>query len=493
LSIYPSSFILYSSPLNSERKVLKNSFAGLIALGAGSFLNLLTVSLLARYLGTAGFGQYSYIMAFVGAFQLCSEMGLSTVLVRDITLDKKNVNKYMGEALPLLWTLALGTLALIFLSARILHPDPELLTSLYIAGIATVVTTQPNIYIAVFRAFESMEINAIAFILQKVFFLALIYLIAIRGQQQLPGVFLALLGANLLVWFFYYLIAIQKYGRPKPRINVKYCVSLLKEAIPVGFGEISRKIIWQVDILILGIIDLPVSIALYSSAYKLLGALNLIPQVFAIPLYPYLSQLAENSPEALARAYEKSLKFMWILSLPIAIGTVVLSDRIIFAFFWTQYSGAAAALKILIWATMFLFLSSNYKYLFTILRKQHLYTYLVVLSLTVNTLLDLILIPLLSYKGACFATLITEVILYLVGYYFLRKSGVVVPLIPNAAKPLLGGVIAGMILYSVRDVSYGLLGLIGFMDFGFYFLLLFLFRTFSQKEIEGLVRLVKKS
>lgn len=479
--------------MNSERNVLKNSIEGVLSLGLGSLLQLLIFSLLARYLGTVGFGQYSYIMAFVGTFQLFAEMGLTLVLVRDITLDKKNVNKYIGQALPLLWVLAIGTLALIILAARLFHLAPELSYPLYIAGIATVATIQPNIYVAVFRAFESMEINNLGFVLQKVFFLGLVYLLVIKGRGQVISSFLALAGANLLVWFFYYLCTIRKYGRSQLRINFRYWVSLLKEAIPLGFGSILRKITWQVDTLILGVIDTAVSVALYNSAYRLLAALNMLPQVLAISMFPYFTRLAENSQDDFAKVYQKSLKFLWILSLPIAIVTTVLADRIILLFFGSSYEGAAAALKILIWASIFLFLSSQYKHIFTILHKQHLYTYLVIFALIVNAGLDLILIPLFSYIGACFATLITEILLYVAGCYLLRRLGVSITLITHAVKPVLGGFITGAILYLVRDIPYLLLGLVIIVDFGLYFALLFSFGTFSQGEIDRMLRLVKRS
>jgi O-antigen/teichoic acid export membrane protein len=499
--------------MNAERKVLKNSFGGILTLGVGSLLQLITFSLLARHLGTLEFGQYSYITAFAGAFQLFAEMGLTLVLVRDITLDKENVKKYMGEVLPLLWVLAFGTLVLMLLATRVLGLESRLLPPLYLAGIATVVTIQPNIYIAVFRAFEHMEINYLGSILQKVLFLGFIYWLVLRDhgdafarklidtfwststEVSLPLVstFLALLMANVLVWFLYYLIAIWKYGRFKPGINLKYCISLLKEAVPLGFGGILRKITWQIDTLILGILDTAVSVAFYSSAYKLLAALNMIPQVLAMPMFPYLTRVAEGSQEAFVEAYRKSLKFMWILSLPIAIGTTVLADRFILIVFGATYGGAAIALKILIWSSIFLFLSSQYRHVFTILRKQQLYTYLIVLSLVVNIGLDLALIPLFSYVGACFATLTTEILLYLVGHYLLRRLGVIIPVIPGALKPLLVGLITGAILYSVRNVSYLLLGFIGVINFGLYFVLLFLFGAFSKRELDGLRKLAKRS
>ena len=79
--------------------------ASLAAKGCGFVLLLVA----ARVLGKDGFGEYSQVMAFVGLFAVATDLGLSTLAVRDVAQERALLPRYVGNVLAL--RLLLGLLA----------------------------------------------------------------------------------------------------------------------------------------------------------------------------------------------------------------------------------------------------------------------------------------------------------------------------------------------------------------------------------------------
>ena len=51
----------------------------------------------ARYLGAEGFGILSFALAFTGIFGVFTNLGLSTLTVREVARDKSLASKYLGN------------------------------------------------------------------------------------------------------------------------------------------------------------------------------------------------------------------------------------------------------------------------------------------------------------------------------------------------------------------------------------------------------------
>ena len=51
----------------------------------------------ARYLGVSGFGILSFALAFTMIFAVMADLGLSTLLVRDVSRDVMILKKYLGN------------------------------------------------------------------------------------------------------------------------------------------------------------------------------------------------------------------------------------------------------------------------------------------------------------------------------------------------------------------------------------------------------------
>ncbi|MDA8168921.1 MAG: flippase [Nitrospiraceae bacterium] len=412
----------------------------------GFGLNFLTTVIVARYLGLAGFGKYSFVLALVGAFQLIADSGLNNILVREISVNRDKLPYQLGVTKSLIWVFSVIVFILIAIIVNVINIEPDVRNATYIMGIAVLATVHAIGYSSIFRAMEEMEYNAAGFILHKVLLLAFIFAL-IKLRQGLVEIAAAYLVTNILLWFFYYVIISKRYGRPKMVLDLKKWWYLVFEAVPVGISSILRKVSWQVDILILSAISTKASVGLFSASYKVVQAMTLLPQTLTISLFPVFSRLAKKSHQELFDAYERNLKFMCLISVPIVVVLATLSREIIFIAFGEKFVSSYRALHILSIAILFLFPSAQFIYLFSALGKQRLYAISSFLSLGINALLDYILIPRFDFIGACIGTLASEVLLFGAGVYFLKSIYKKISFTKPLWKPLVAGLAMWAVLY----------------------------------------------
>jgi O-antigen/teichoic acid export membrane protein len=160
-----------------------------------------------------------------------------------------------------------------------------------------------------------------------------------------------------------------------------------------------------------------------------------------------LSQLHISGQDSLRFAYQKSFKYLLLVGLPIAVGTTLVADRIIVGIYSSGFSEAAAALRILIWATPFSFLGWLLWTMLVSMNRQDLMARLNFLAMVINVIGNLILIPKYSYAGASIATAVTNAVGCVLSVYFVSRLGCRVEFRRLIVKPAIAcGVMAGCLI-----------------------------------------------
>lgn len=466
----------------NAKRVMQNSILRVGGYSIGAGLLFLIIVIAARYLGAEGFGHFSFILAFTGIFQLIVDMGIRNILIRNIALDKAHAAERLGVARTLFWALSLISMGLIVLIANLLPLSNEVRQAAYIAGLAVITTFHALGYSAVLRAFEEMDLDILGFVLHKVVFIGLVGAVS-KTDFGLQGVFMAMLIANGCLYFYYRIIVDVRYGRARLSFDLNAGWLLLKESFPLGIAEVLRRVTRHIDKLLLTAMGTPVAVGLFSAAYKFLEAIGLFTNDLTIALFPVFSRLAEDSTERLFKAYEQSLKFLYIMAIPAAVLLFVFAERIVMLFFGEAYKEAAVVLRILSPAVVIISLTSLYGYLFTALRFQRKYTGCAAIALAVNTLLDIMLIPFYGYNGAAIGTLAAETALFISGAIILRQIGAGLIGIELLWRPSIAGLCMGLVCYLFKDgiIAYILLGAIG--GLAVYAAVLLLLQTFNKQEL----------
>jgi O-antigen/teichoic acid export membrane protein len=465
----------------TTRRILSNALfrVGGYAIGAGLFFA--ATVLIARYLGTAGFGHFSFILAVVSVFQLVADMGVRNIVIRDIALDTAQFRRHLGAARTLLWSLSLLSLGCVVGLAHLLALTADLRHAMYLAGLAVLITFYGLAYSAVLRAFEEMDWDIVGFVIHKALFMALIWLVR-RTSLGLQGVFAAMALANALQWLYYWAVVSLRHGRAKPSLDIAAAWALLREALPLGIAELLRRLTRHVDKLVLAALSTPVALGLFSAAAKFLEAMAPFTANLTLPLFPVFSRFGRVSPEKLLRAYERSLKFLYVLGMPAAVIMFALSETLVVLFFGEAYREAEAALRLMAPAVVLLLPTSVYGYVFTALGRQRLYLGCIAASLLVNTLLDLLLIPRYGFQGGAIATLAAEAVLYAAGLLALCRLGGDLASLWLLWRPLLAGLGMGVCCWVTQDLGLAAVAVGAASGLVVYAGLLLLFQTFTRQE-----------
>ena len=277
----------------------------------------------------------------------------------------------------------------------------------------------------------------------------------------------------------------KKIVRPRFEIDFGLWKYLFKEALPLALSSIVWVIYYRIDIVMLSMMMGDAEVGLYSAAYKLCEPFSIIPYALLVSLFPIMSVSFKTSEERLIKSYRLSFKYFLIITLPIAIGVSILSDKIIFLIYGAEFAGSAVALEILIWGLVFSSGSALFWNLLISMNKQKLGIYITALSACGNITLNFILIPLMSYVGASIASVITAVLAFITGFYFVSRNLQVLPLHKISIKLVVAGLIMGAFVYFINANIFVLILCAALI----YLISLLFLKTFTEEDIEFVEKL----
>jgi O-antigen/teichoic acid export membrane protein len=291
-----------------------------------------------------------------------------------------------------------------------------------------------------------MEYQSVATILNSVVMLIGTLLVIYLGLDVIAFA-LVYLVANAINFVYVTVTYAWKFYLPNIEVDLNFWKPTIKEALPLSLTSIFAIMVFRVDTVMLSIIRGVEAVGFYNAAYRLMEALIFFPAVYVTSIFPVFSTLYVTSHKPLKSAYEKSFKYLTIVSLPIAVGTTLLADQIILLIFKSAYFPSILTLQILIWVLPFSFVNYMLGSLLTSMNRQYVLLKITVVSLALNVGMNLIFIPVYSYLGAAFVTVITDAFAVALSFYVASKLVSKIEIHKVIFKPAVASLImAGFIL-----------------------------------------------
>lgn len=432
--------------MNTAARVTKNT--GVII--AGDVVNkatgLIMLIYLARYLGSTEFGRYSFIFAFIFLFGILADLGVNTIVVREISRDRSIAEKMLGNALLIKIFLSVAAIFLSLSTINLLNYPESTKILVYIASFSLFISSLTGIYGSIFRVLLEMKYAVIAGIIGQIFLVTLIFtIIALKGT--LYHIISATVIANaigLLLTFHFS----RRFAIPKLELDIQYIKNILKPAIVLGLSGVFIIIYYRIDVIMLSLMQNDTAVGYYCAAYQLTEPFIFIPMAFMASLFPLMSQYFKGSPSSnkLVDTYTLSLKYMILIAFPIAIGVTLLSENIILIVFGNEFFPAGAALSVLIWSTLFMFANAVFSTVLISINKEKTITFITAIMMALNIIANYILIPQLSYVGASIATVFTEAFGSFVCFFYFKTIFADFDM-KSFSKILLKIVLASLVLY----------------------------------------------
>jgi O-antigen/teichoic acid export membrane protein len=488
--------------MSAVRKVAKNTTVLLISQIISYILAFFYTIYAARYLGASGFGTISFALALGAILSIFTELGLSTLTVREVSRDISLANKYIGNTIALKILLSSITLVAMVLVVTLLHYPPQIAAVIYLITISFVVGAFTSIFYSIFQAYEKMEYQSIGQIINSIIMFSGILLI-IKYQLSIVSFGGIYLIASTVSLSYGIIICIWKFVLPKLEVDLnlwRHALSkveidlnlwkfLIIEAIPLTISSVFLLIAFRVDTILLQIINGSVAVGLYNAAYSLMTALMFLPLVYVSAIFPILSRLNVSSKELLKISYERSVKYLIIIGLPIAVGTTLLASPIILIIYKSGFSQSIIALQILIWSIPIIFINYILGTAINSINRQRDTVKTAFVAMLLNIVLNLLLLPKYGLIAACFITVLTELTCFIFWFHIMNVHGYKIPIFKILLKPVLASLIMGLVII-LLNANIILVIVISTI---IYFGVLYILKTFSEDDITLFKKIVGKS
>lgn len=465
--------------MSQIKRIFKNVSWLLVSQIIASICGFIWTILTARYLGVSDYGILGFAISLTGILAITQDYGISIHIIRHISTDYSSAPKYLGNAIPLKTLFCLGSLIITLIILILMKCNELTITITLLFTIEMIFKTFIGIFQGTFQAFEQAKYQGIGNTLLNTLLLIFI-IISIFTDFGLFGITFSYLIANFIALIYTYYVLQKHITKPKFEFDKEFCKKITLAAIPFAVGSIFYTIYYSIDVVMLNALVGDYATGIYNATYKLVSVLTLFYGVYTAVIFPVMSRMFKNDEKALVLLLEKSIKYISLFIVPLAISIMFYSTDIIQLFYGHEYDAASSALSILIWTTCILYINGICNNSLLAAHKEVTTTKIYMIAATFNVILNLILIPHYSYNGAAFATVMSDLLILILFAYVLYRLGH----IPNKKlyldiiKIITGSAVLWIALYFLHLNMWVALP-VGII---IYFATIYIFRVFDNDD-----------
>ena len=268
--------------------------------------------------------------------------------------------------------------------------------------------------IGIFESYEKMQYEAVILTLEKVIITSLGILVLIKGYGLIVFCFTFFLGGLIsIASSIFILIKYFNFNKSnfKPSFaTIKY---LIRHSMTFGISLFLATAYNNVGILILSLMKTEEVVGWFSASFKFIAITNVVPMILIAAIYPALSRGMFKADDEIAELFTKCFKYLTFVAFPMVVGTIILSDKIIFIIFGEEFGNSVLLLKILAWTAALVFYNIYFTGIFKAANLQKLMVKIQIIGLCINIPLNFVLIYYYSYIGAAIATVGTELFIFI--------------------------------------------------------------------------------
>ncbi|MGQ9517148.1 MAG: oligosaccharide flippase family protein, partial [Anaerolineae bacterium] len=473
------------------KRVAKNSLTPMILSLVNKAIDFAFAMLRLRILEPVGEGRYTFAIIFIGYFEILTLFGLGTLLTREVSKDKSRANRYLSNTVVLrliLWLAALPLMALVaYIYYRLGALTPDTASAIGLFAAALFFSNISEVLSAVFYAHERMEIPAGLSAVTNVLKVSLGTLALLIGWG-----FVGLAGVSVVVNIFtagtLFLLMRRLFFRPRLEIEPAFQREMLRTSYPLMINHLLATVFFRIDMLLLKPMQGDRVVGYYSAAYKYIDGLNIIPAYFTLAIFPVMSRFAESARDSLKRAYIASLKFLLMVSLPIAAGTPFIARELILILGGGKFlPHSMIALQLLIGFLPFSYINSVTQYVLIALDEQRFLTKAFLIGVSFNFIAHLLFIPRFGYQAAAVITVLSEIVLLMPFYYCVRRNIGPLPWPAIVWRPALSAGVMAAGLWLTASWNIGLRLVLAAV---LYISLLVLLGAFREPDMQAVLKLM---
>lgn len=407
----------------SKKKSIKiNAILNIIKQGCAILFPLITFPYVSRTLGAEAYGKVSFSASIISYIALIAGLGVNNYAIREgarIRDDKTQFQEFANEVFSINIVSTLFSYIILVFALLMWEKLESYKILIMVLSINIFLTTLGTDWVnTIYEDFLYLTIRYL--VCQSV--AVVTTLLFVKGPDDIAlYAFFSNLGtilANILN--FYYI---------RKKLSIKICFTLKMNVkkhfrpIMLLFGNmISSMIYLYSDTTMLGIMAGDIAVGYYTVASKIYSLIKQLINAVSNVLAPRFSHDIEHNKD-FGKNTESILNVLLVIVIPISVGMVCVGKEIITFIAGKEYIHAYFALATLSIALVFSTLACIFVSVIMLAQRKDKEIFCAsTLSAVTNVGLNLVLIPKYSVNAAAVTTLVSEILMFLLGVYYTHKS-----------------------------------------------------------------------
>ena len=387
-------------------KVIKNASWIISVRVVQAVLNMIISMITARYLGPSNFGIINYAASIVAFAVPIMNLGLPNIMVQQIVMKPDKEGEILGSSMLASFFSAIlsiiGVVAFVFI-ANSGETETIIVCILYSLSLLA-------------QSFEIIRYWFQAKLLSKYTSLIALFSYVVVSAYKIillvTGKSVRWFAVSFMIDFIIIAIGSFIYYKKLGGQKFKFSGPLLKEMIKKSkyyiISDLMITVFAQTDRIMLNLMIDETATGLYSAATTCAAMTSFVFVAIIDSARPAIFESLKNGKKEFETNMARLYSIVIYFALAQSVGIAILSKPIIYILYGSEYMGAVAALRLVVWYSTFSYLGSVRNIWMLANGKEKLIWIIDLSGAIANVVLNVLLIPRWGIMGASFASLFTQ-------------------------------------------------------------------------------------
>lgn len=401
-------------------KVLWQTFWQAAGKGITSITTLVILSIVSRRFGSEGVGLLTLALTYLGFFSLIVDLGLNGFLLPSFL--KKEYEKEWKKLLGLRLFLSLFSVSGACLLTLFWKNNYEFMQLILIGSFFSIF--QQGIFTSAAIILQSKQRYDLAIISTSFGYAGILVAATIFNLLNLPLVFY--MGAYSFGWTLIALsslvISLKFVKNISPIFDFKYSKAVFKESWTISATLILNLVYFRLDAFLISFYRNFAEVGIYNLSYQIFQTMLVLPAFIMNSYYPLMIVSLKENKKVFLQELKKATVIMLAFGVLVAVITFVFAEPVVNLVSGEPLSDGVALLKVLSTGFPLFFISALFMWVLVTIKEYKNLAKIYLAGLTLNGLLNLLVIPQYSYWGASLTTVFSEGFILVLQALLIRKK-----------------------------------------------------------------------
>lgn len=465
--------------LNQRQSIGRNAIYLVVEPVLFAVIGVIVSGYVARSIGASEYGRLIFALTFINFFTLFTNLGLNNYLMNGFAVDPEGTEREFIPVLVIRLTLAAITYSAGCVGVNLLGYPAETKMIFYAAGLIVFGMYLGDSCEGVFKGYEQMQYMGFLKILNSIVLQSLRWFVVFLGLKAFALAWTRV-GVGLVMACVSLYVVYSKFLKFSMTFRYRTYRKIIFGTLPFAFSTSFLIIYNRLDIIMLSYFTGDESVAYYKTAHLFIEKMSILTVAIVGAVYPAIARLFSLDRKKAVKLYSRTFIYLFLVSVPLAVGGVMLSEKIILLIFGTQYLEAVPVAKLLFASLPVLFATSIMGNILMAINEATIFSYIMTILCVTNIIANLILIPIYAQVGAAIATLFSQCVTVVVLIYFTGKKFGMFSIDMRFFKIIVSVAVMASVLHLTGDKNLFLLVVIGVIC---YFLSIVGLKTFQKTEL----------